>query len=1124
MKVKELLKDIRKRNIDIAVSGDDLQIKSADTAVPQDLFEEIRKNKEDIISYLRKNRADATEPSPIPLAAGGPYFPLSSSQKRLWILSQLEDVNLAYNMSEYFFFEGRMDVAAMQLSLRALMERHETLRTVFREDEKGEVWQLILSPGDTGFRLDHRDLRHAQAVDEVLNEKVWYEFTTPFDLSTGPLWRVGLYQVDDGKWFFSYTMHHIICDGWSMSVLFKELLQYYHAFVEGYNKDLPPLRIQYKDYAAWQLQQLSGGKAEHDKTWWLARFSGALPVLELPGSKARPAIKTYRGALVRKNIDSSTARAMKALVKGQGCTLFMGLLAAITALLHRYTGLCDIIIGAPIAGREHADLEGQIGFYVNTLALRVQFNDDVSYNDLLGEVRRTTLGAYEHQRYPFDELVEALKLERDMSRNPLFDIGIMVQSVEATAGYQGSFDGLKVSSYTGQQQRHGIFDILFQFLESGDELFLDITFNSDIYEESTIQRLSCHLERLMASMTAHPGEPVRRMDYLSDEEKHQLLVTFNDTATAFPADSTVADLFEEQVRRTPGHTALVFEEVRLTYSELNEKANRLAGYLQGRYGVGPNDLVAVRLPRSEWIIIAILAILKSGGAYVPLDTAYPEEQVNYMLEDSNSKVLIDEAGLKKFIDEEGQYTSQDRPSKRKVSDLAYVMYTSGSMGRPKGVMIEHAAIIRLVRSNGYVELGEDEVLLSTGALSFDATTFEYWGMLLNGGRLILCSQGSLLDTTSLAALIKDQGVTMMWFTAGWLDQLIDTDIGIFHGLKTVLAGGDKLSLVHIQALRSRYPELVIINGYGPTENTTFSLTYRMGASITHIPIGKPINNSTAYILDRNRQLLPIGAAGEICVGGAGLARGYLNNPALTAEKFIPDPFHADQRLYRTGDLGYWLPDGDIFFLGRLDDQVKVRGYRIELGEIERVLSGFDGIDSAVVIARTGAAGAKELAAYMVGREMIDKSEVRARLGKILPGYMVPAHFIQLGTLPLTVNGKVDRRQLPDPADDDTGSSTSYLAPENDIEMKLVLIWKELLGKDKIGVLDNFFEVGGNSINIIRLSRLVSEALQREIKVTTLFQYPNIRDLVEAVMQERPAAKEDDLDRSELMNDLNKFNL
>ncbi|QJB38147.1 amino acid adenylation domain-containing protein [Chitinophaga oryzae] len=997
-------------------------------------------------------------------------YALSSSQRRMWLLSQLGDASTAYHMPAVLELEGTLDKDLLEAGFREVIRRHEILRTVFRENKAGEVRQFIIPAEEIDFSLLPGDDLHA-------------DLSAPFDLSAGPLLRARLYEISEGHYLLGFVMHHIISDGWSIDVLIKEVLHYYNG--KG-NTPLPALPLQYKDYAAWQQSCLLSPEMAASKAYWLDQFSGPLPVLELPTDGIRPAVKTYQGDFVTVDVPSA---ALKSLLLAQDATLFMGLLSLVNILLHRYSGQDDIITGSPVAGREHADLSGQLGFYVNTLALRTRLDRQHSFLQLLEQVKTVALGAYEHQAYPFDELVDALDLPRDLSRSALFDVMVVLQNNDRTTI---DSDGLQVQPYAGADGGISKFDLLFNFTElSADTVRLRLEYNTDLYQQDTAVRMATHLEGLLLAVVNTPETPLGRLSYLPVAEQETLLHTFNNTTVAYPKDKPLAALFVEQARRTPDNTALVYEEVRLSYRELDHLSNRLAHYLRQRCQVQRDELVGIQLERSEWLIITLMAILKSGGAYLPLDTSYPQERIDYMIADSGCRLVIDAAVLEDFREHAADYSEQLPEQVNQPTDLAYVMYTSGSTGKPKGVMIEQRSVVRLVMGCNYVQLKGEEVLLSTGAVSFDATTFEYWSMLLHGGTLVMSSLDVLLDDEQLLQLVNREQVTMMWFTAGWFHQLIDRSPVVFRSLQTVLAGGDKLSATHVRVLQESCPQLTIINGYGPTENTTFSLCHVVDASQTEIPIGRPVSNSTAYVLDKEGQLCPIGVAGEIWVGGDGLARGYLNNPALTAEKFVVHPFIPGERLYKTGDIGRWTASGNLLFCGRADDQVKVRGYRIEPGEITHVIQGYEGIQQAVVIAAEIQPGEKDLVAYIVSAADVDVAALRSWLSERLPGYMVPAFFVALESLPLTANGKVDKRRLPLPAGNG-GRHTNYIAPRNATEQQLATLWQQLLSREA-GVKDNFFELGGHSLKLSRLAAAIHQQFSVRVPLKELFLRPVLEE-------------------------------
>jgi amino acid adenylation domain-containing protein len=1039
---------------------------------------------------------------PVPVQ---PDYPLSPSQRRLWVLSLFDDGNMAYNMPGVYVFEGELELTALIYAFNELIKRHEILRTLFKENEQGDVRQYIQSPSATGFKIDQYDLRHDPERLLGLHKLVQEEIFKPFDLTTGPLLRAGLYRVANNKWIFTYVMHHIIGDGWSMGILIKELLLNYNACIKGIANPLPPLRIQYKDYAAWQLEQLSEHTSSKHKDYWLNQFEGELPVLELPYDKIRPAVKTYNGGIVNRIINATVSRGIKDLSQQQGGTLFMGLLATVNTLLYRYTNQEDIIIGTPIAGREHIDLENQIGFYINTLALRARFNGKDSFAQLLEHIKQVTLEAYEHQLYPFDELVDALKLQRDMSRSALFDVMVVLQNTDIGNVDGQQLDALTINEYSGLADKVSKFDLCFNFTEWNGELQLHLEYNSDIYANSTVERLADHLNRLMELIVAHPSVPIQLLDYLSAEEKHQLIAGFNDTAAAYPKDKTVVELFEEQVAITPAAIALICGEVQLSYQRLNEQANKLAGYLRQHYNIQSDDLIGIKLERSEWMIIAILGVLKSGGAYVPIDIEYPQDRIDHIIADSQCKVLIDEDELEKFRTSQNKYSGENLPLVHRPHNLAYVIYTSGTTGMPKGAMIEHrslaARIVYLQQT--YAITGADNLIFYR-SYSFDGSIEEYLMPVMTGAKCYIApgdfKQDILNNIIRFVESNKITKINMPPVVLGELVLMADKNIvEKLSSLKHVVSGGDLLTAKIVNEFLVKFTAS-LYNSYGPTENTIDSTNWLADRSrrTANVPIGKPVQNSQVYILDNNLQLVPVGVCGELYVSGAGLGRGYLNNPELSAEKFIPHPFIPGGRMYKTGDLGKWLADGNIEFTGRKDNQVKIRGYRIEMGEIENALQSHPDVESAVVIARPNQHGDKEIVAYVISKGTINVPEIRSYMSKTLPTYMLPAYFVQLDSLPLTHNGKLDKRKLPDPKDAGMAGGVEYVAPRNEIEEKLVSIWQEILGKERIGVKDNFFELGGHSLKVAQLISRINMIFLVRINIQSIFQEPVIENIGEQI--------------------------
>jgi putative pyridoxal-dependent aspartate 1-decarboxylase len=1017
-------------------------------------------------------------------------YPISDAQRRLWVLSQVEGGSVAYNMPGSLKLNGNYELNLFQRSFNNLIARHEILRTVFRTDKTGELRQWILDAEDLGFTVDHKDLRSEKNKEQKVKQFIAADSYQPFDLENGPLFRACLLQLEDELCILYFNMHHIISDGWSMEVLKKDLFSCYEAYKENKEPLLKQLRIQYKDYSAWASAKLGEESFKVHRSYWLEHLSGELPVLDLPSGKQRPRIKTNNGHGLSTYIDAATSNKLKRYSEEQGGSLFMGLLATWNILMYRYTGQKDIITGSPVAGRAHADLEDQIGFYVNTLALRNEIKPEDSFKTFYNALKDNTLKSYDHQLYPFDRLVEELDLQRDTSRSAVFDVMVTLQNngegSAATAPQAVELTRIADLGFMAAK-----FDLELTVQEMRDHLSLQVVYNTDVYEQEMIEGLLHHYQQLLKVLLENPSEKIAKVDFLTKQEKQELLIAFNDTHVDYPNNKTIIELFEEQVAKTPDHIAVIFEEKALSYRELHEQSNQFAAYLQKNYSVKPDDLVGIKLERSEWVIISILAVLKSGGAYVPIDPGYPQDRIDYIEKDTTCKVCIDSTELNTFRKDQKSYSKKKITAGTKAGDLAYVIYTSGSTGKPKGVMIEQKSVVRLVKNVNFYSFSSSDKLLCTGALSFDATTYEYWGPLLNGGQLIICSQGILLDNKLLKEEIKNRSVNFMWVTSGWLNQLVESEITIFGELQTIITGGDKLSFIHAEKLRRSYPALNIIHAYGPTENTTFSTTYPMIAVSTNTPIGKPISNTQVYIVSEAGELQPKGVTGEICLGGDGLARGYLNQETLTKEKFVANAFKAGERIYKTGDLGRWLSDGNIEFIGRKDNQVKIRGYRIELGEIEHALQSHKGIEAAVVLARENQNKEKELVAYIAARSVQNINELRAYLKAILPDYMLPAYYVQLQTLPLNSNGKIDKKSLPDPEGLGLSSGVEYIAPRNEREEQLVKVWEEILKRKDIGVNDDFFALGGHSLKAVRLSNAYQKELGVKIALKELFAHTSI---------------------------------
>ncbi|UHA73128.1 non-ribosomal peptide synthetase [Paenibacillus sp. 481] len=1028
---------------------------------------------------------DQTTYAAIPIVGAREYYPVSSAQKRLYMLSQISSGQLSYNMHGVMLLTGALEPERVEATFCELIERHETLRTSF-DVVNGEPIQRVHAT--VGFKLEHVT-GHADQVDELIQQ-----FARAFELKQAPLIRVGLLKLESERHLLLFDMHHIISDGVSISILMQEFTQLYKSMA------LPPLRIQYKDYAVWQQAEVSSESMRQQEQYWLDVYKDEIPVLDMPTDYVRPAMQSFEGDTLEFTIDTHHSNALRQIAADTGSTLYMVLLAAYTTLLHKYSGQEDIVVGTPIAGRGHEDVGQLIGMFVNTLALRNYPSAEKSFSEYVQDVKEKALKAYERQDFPFEELVEKLDVKRDTSRNPLFDTMFVLQNTERQ---ELGMDGVQAEPYP---IKHTIskFDLTLSAIETEDIIVCSFEYATSLYKQESVLRMAEHFSQLITAIVDHPHTTLSSIDIITPQEK-VLLGLFNDTSTDYPQNKTINQLFTEQVERTPDQIAVVHDDKQLTYQELNERANQLARALRAE-GVQTDELVGIFADRSLELIIGMIGILKAGGAYVPIDPDYPEDRINYMLEDSNARLLVvqnDRRGsqlafsgkiinlsdAQPYIELEPQL---DEPAA--YNNLAYVIYTSGTTGQPKGVMIEHRSVVRLVKNTNYVELNEETRILQTGSVVFDALTFEIWGALLNGGRVHVVSNDVIMDQKQLRQAIQKYEINTMWMTAPLFNQLTQQDSKLFEGVKSLIIGGDVLSVAHVNRVLQQTPALNMINGYGPTENTTFSTSHLIqGQQEGAVPIGRPIHNSTGYVVDKRMRLQPIGTWGELIVGGDGVGRGYLNRPELTAEKFIDSPFRAGERCYRTGDIVRWRADGTLEYKGRIDEQVKIRGYRIELSEVEAQLLNVALIQEAAVIARQNDNGQKYMCAYVVAEQPINVNELRSAMSQHLPNYMIPSYFVQLEQLPLTPNGKVNRRALPAPDETSVHTGVEYEAPRTGAEQTLISIWEMVLGAKKIGIQDNFFDLGGDSIKSIQVcSRLFQEGYKLEMK--HLFQYPTVAEL------------------------------
>ncbi|HAF12616.1 MAG TPA: non-ribosomal peptide synthetase [Blastocatellia bacterium] len=1037
--------------------------------------------------------------------------PLSFAQQRLWFLDQLQPGNSSYNVSRHVRISEDLDCQALARALNAVVERHESLRTVFRLAGNEPV-QIIQPHQDLPLPLiDLSGLAENERAQEIARLAVEHS-EIAFSLADGPLLSASLVRLSSADHLLFVSLHHIITDAWSTALLLRELVTLYEAFKANQPFPLKELPIQYADFAIWQREFLQGETLKEQLSYWKKQLAGAPAMLELPLDRPRPPVQTFRGAYESLTLSADLNAALKDLARQEGATLFMILLAAFQSLLWRHTRQDTIVIGAPIANRTRKETELLVGFFVNTLVMSSTISADMTFRELLRQVKETTLTAYGNQDLPFEKLVEELQPERSLSHNPLFQVTLSLQNIPQALG-MGNF----IVDPIGFDASVTRLDLEAYFWDLPEGLGCEFVYSTDLFDRHTIQGLLQRFQILLEGIVSKPDCRISELPLLTATERQQLLVEWNDHHREYPQDECVPELFEAQVERTPDAVAIVFGQERLTYAELNRKSNQVAHYLRAR-GVGPEARVGILMERSLEMVVGLLGILKAGGAYVPLDPAHPRQRLSFMLEDAAAPVLLTQQQLVErmpahvaeviCLDRDWQQIAKESAENPENNctpqNLVYVIYTSGSTGKPKGVSVTHQSVVRLVKETEYAQFGPDEVFLQFAPLSFDASTFEIWGSLLNGARLVVMPPG-LAALGELGEAVKHNGVTTLWLTAGLFHQIVETDLENLRGVRQLLAGGDVLSVPHLEKAADELSGCQLINGYGPTENTTFTCCYRVKSGErfeSSVPIGFPITNTEVYILDRQTELAPIGVAGELYIGGDGLARGYLNRPDLTAECFVPNPFssRADERLYKTGDLARYRPDGSIQFLGRLDHQVKLRGYRIELGEIETALGEHSSVQDAVVVLRDSERGNRDLVAYVVadpGEVGADlREQLQGFLKKKLPGYMTPAYFVFLEKLPLTPNGKIDQRALPLPEKSRPDLADAFVAPRSEAEIKLASLWRDVLGREEIGIYDNFFDLGGHSLLATQVMARIRETFNVNMPLRYFFEQPTVVGLAE----------------------------
>ena len=1039
------------------------------------------------------------------LSVEGPV-PLSFGQQRLWFLDQLNPNSAAYNVPIAYRIDGPLDAGILLQTLNRIAGRHGVLRTTIQALD-GQPYQIVHPKLELELPIvDLTDIPPDQRA-EKLQRLLSLEAARPIHLDQGPFMRNTLYVLGRQEHVLLTVFHHAASDGWSVGVFLRELEAFYRMLSGESIPPLPQLPIQYSDYAVWQRRHTQDEALKQQLEYWKRKLSGPLPDLDLPTDHPRSDSRVPPNGRVSTGWPAGMMDSLQALAEKERATLYMVFLAAFSTLLHRYTGQDDIILGSPIASRTRVETENLIGFFVNTVVMRNDLSGNPTFRQLLGRARETALEAYSNQDIPFDTLVEEVHPERGLSHSPLFKVVLNVRNIpRRPVSIPGlRFTRLELDSGTAR------FDLDLTIVREGQGTSHYIDYNAGIYDRETIIRMLGHIGNILDGVLRDPDQRVSDLPMMSTSERMQVLVEWNNTSTDYPRDSSIQALFEAQVRETPDAVALVYEDSQLSYRELNNRANQLAQQLI-EMGVGPEVGVGICVERSFEMIVGLLGILKAGGAYIPLDSRYPKERLEYMLRDARVQILLTQKSLLDrlpaslpdiiCLDSDKATSSVDfenPPIGNDGDSLAYVIYTSGWTGEPKRVGVVHRGVVRLVKSTNYIDIRPSDVFLQYASLSFDASTFEIWGCLLNGAKLVIAPPG-VQSLDDLGRVVRQNSVTILWLTAPLFHAMVDHDTSCLTHLRILLAGGDVLSVPHVEKAARELTGCRLINGYGSTESTTFAVCHpipdnpRFEASV---PIGRPVANTRVYILDPHLQPVPIGIPGELFIGGDGLARGYLSNPGLTDKKFINGPFNDSERLYRSGDRARWLADGSIEFLGRLDGQVKVRGYRIEPGEVQSALAKHSAVKESFVMVRD-IGPEKILAAYIVPHDKgLDVLELKSVLAGKLPDHMVPSAYVVLDSMPLNANGKVDRSALPLP---DRPADRDSIEPRDLLERTLVEIWQTALHTRPIGIRDSFFDLGGHSLLAVRLFALIKRRLGKDLPIAALFQSPTVEQLADLIRE------------------------
>jgi amino acid adenylation domain-containing protein len=1083
--MEELIFQLKEYNISVAVVDGNLSLKIPKGLQVPEIVQNIKANKEALISFINaKNKAGT-----IPKAELRPFYPLSSIQSRMFFIHEMDKTSTVYNLPRYLQLEGALDVDKIEKSIQSIVNRHDILRTYFELTATKPIQKVV----------DFLTVKIEQLTVEETIEKTLANFIKPFDLNKLPLLRVGLVKLEDTKHILIIDMHHIISDGSSYNIIVEDFMMLYN------DKALVPLTIQYKDFTVWQQSLEYKQDIEKQKAFWLQEFEEEIEILNLPAYSQRPLVKENKGETIAFGFNEAETKQLKTIAEDNKTTIYTLLLTNFYILLSKLTNQEDVIIGTTIAGRQHISLQKVVGMFVNTLPLRNYPKGELTYKQFLEQVKIKTRQAFKHQDFSYAELINELKVERDLSRNPIFDVLFNFNNFTNTTL---EIPGLSLTPYNVSENQ-SMFDLALNGHEENGEIILQFKYDTAIYNSKTINTYIGYFKKLVKNTFKAQDSKLSELEIVSSEEHEHLLKSLDFRDINYPKDKTIHQLFEEQAAQFSEKIAIRFKNEAISYKTLNEKANQLARILREQ-GVKNNDIVVLFVERSLDVVVGMLAILKAGGAYLPIDVEYPKERQDYLLINSQAKFILTSKDTRintsensKVItinySEMASYSSDNINNSNKLSDLAYIIYTSGTTGDPKGVQINHNNVVRLFKNEAFqFSFSSSDIWTLFHSHCFDFSVWEIYGALLFGGQLIIVPREETKDTFKFLKLLQEEKVTILNQTPSAFYNLIEAskqqNVTLLH-LKYVIFGGEALTPIKLKDWAKLHPNAQLINMYGITE-TTVHVTYKEikaeDLEKETSNIGKPIPTLSVYILNKNLRLVPKGTPGELFIAGEGISKGYLNNKTLTESKFITNPFDRLGKLYRTGDWARQLPNDDLEYLGRIDSQVKIRGYRIELGEIDGQLSKYEAISKSITLVKERDSG-KQLVTYYIAERALDELQLKMHLSNRIPEYMIPTHFIHLDKIPLTPNGKLNKKALPEV---EIIINTKTISPVNDTQKALTEIWSNVLSIEieKIGVNTNFFDLGGDSINILILTNQINKKFDCNITITDIFGAPTIENI------------------------------